>query len=300
MNPNCKAQIRLYISNCIHDKFTWIFKGNLQFNLSKIELQLSLPKAGLSTSFPVLKNGNSNISSSSGKICTATPHIQNLSVLPPRRNKIPTTHSMMVQLVLNEQELGHWPVLLKFSPSLVLRGGWENRLEVRADHVGKQQAPLSWEARRQSLLPPPLISWNWVGKMGISNLLISRISVTTLKSVQVESSPSIFKPEWKLPPVFKNRSQGLGGFRPCTRCSNSQPIGCLAGQVNCTSLATRLPWIYQYWCHDYKGVSVWSHTMPPLFTFKATIPLLATISCWNDCCNSLESLLTPLPHLPPL
>lgn len=123
MNPNCMVQIRLYISNCKHDKFTWIFKGNLKFNLSKIELQLSLPKAGLSTSFPVLKNGNSNTSSSSGNICTATPHIQNLSVLPPRWNKIPTTHSMMVQLVLNEQELGHWPVLLKFSPSLVFRGG---------------------------------------------------------------------------------------------------------------------------------------------------------------------------------
>ena len=37
-------------------------RKTLKFNLSKIELQLSLPKAGQATFFRILKNGNSNIS----------------------------------------------------------------------------------------------------------------------------------------------------------------------------------------------------------------------------------------------
>lgn len=69
------------------------------------------------------------------------------------------------------QDLGHSPVpllMLKFS-SFAVNGG-SDRVdwfgEETADHVQEQQAALPQEVRHR-LVPPPLISWSWAGKMGI-------------------------------------------------------------------------------------------------------------------------------------
>ena len=106
--------------------------------------------------------------SSSGKIFTATPSIQNMSMLPPRWNQIPVTYPTMMQRGFNEQELHHCPFLLQFSlPLAFSRNGrvvwrWGQTMWKNSKH----QYPRKWGDKvcfyLFSALGTGWVKWQWV------------------------------------------------------------------------------------------------------------------------------------------
>lgn len=171
----------------------------------------------------------------------------------------------------------------------------------------KQQALVPWEVRRQSLFPSLLRSWNWVGKMATGNLRISRISVTISEVRTSWNFPidflflSFFFPHW-----YSNQD---GKYHQCSKTAVQARVDLDIALVEGTWLpgwptqlhksCSKVSLNLSSWCHDYKWDLVWIHTIPLLVTFKATIPLLATINYWTGYYNSLESLPILWPHLPP-
>ena len=81
----------------------------------------------------------------------------------------------------------------------------------RAGHRRKQIAGiLTLEVGSQRLVSTPLISRNWVGKRVIKRVISgSYLTILESKLKDPESSPLLFKPKWKLLPVFKKMQPGF-------------------------------------------------------------------------------------------